>query len=530
MRARVAKKLERVDFSELAIVTPYGRIEGSGPVKELRGAPSFDLKGTFSPDWKALTERLARDVEPHASITGSPRAWRLAGTLPDGGGKDLLGSVNGEFGLNLEQVDVFGMRLGRTALVVRADGGKVTIDPIDSTLNSGRLHLEPEVTHDKQGLAWVHLGSTSGLLDAVVNDEVSHRVLSFVAPVLDQATRVRGRVSLALTDAFFPLGGGPEIQPKIDGDVLFDAVEFMPGPLADQLIGIFRQERRPLLVLRDPVSIRIVGRTIYQEGLIIPLGNVAAIGIDGTVDFDQNLNLVASFAVAPLRKEIPVLSEILANTQLQVPITGTLKNPRINGDAIAERLKNMGVNMLDTVIGAGVNGLGRILQGGPGAGRGGRPRDFFPPFVPPGAEDAPPLRSLEATTRDELETTRPGPIRTHRLPLRLGPATPTTSSISPRAARASSRPSNGKCSARSGKSAASRSGPNAGFAGACRRDAPPRAGPGKPRRSSRGGLAEHLLMGAEPEPRALARRTRAGCRRRPFGSRRRRAPVASSRR
>ena len=142
-------------------------------------------------------------------------------------------------------------------------------------------------------------------------------------------------------------------------------------------------------MLRDPVSIRIVGRTIYQEGLIIPLGNVAAIGIDGTVDFDQKLNLLASFAMAPPRKEIPVLSEILENTQLQVPITGTLKNPRIDSDAIAERFKKMGVNLLDTVIGAGVNGLGRILEGGPGAGRSGRPRDFFPPFVVPGREEAP---------------------------------------------------------------------------------------------------------------------------------------------
>ena len=197
VRARVARKLDRIDFSELAIVTPYGRIEGSGPVTDLRGAPSFDLRGTFSPDWKALSERLARDVEPNASIAGSPRDWRLAGTLPREAGKDLLGSISGEFGINLEHVDIFGMRLGRTALVVRGEKGKVLIDPIDSTLNSGRLHLEPEVTRDKQGLAWIHLGSSSGLLDAVVNDEVSHRVLSFVAPVLDQATRVRGRVSLA---------------------------------------------------------------------------------------------------------------------------------------------------------------------------------------------------------------------------------------------------------------------------------------------------------------------------------------------
>jgi translocation and assembly module TamB len=419
-------------------VTPFGSVEGSGPVTDLRGSPSFDLKGMISPDWKVLSERLAREVEPNASISGSPRAWRVSGTMPRSEGTSLLDTLNGEFGINLEQVDVFGMRLGKTALVVRAEAGKIGIDPIDAILNSGRLHLEPEVTHDKQGIAWIHMGPASGLLDAVVNDEVSHRVLSFVAPVLDQATRVRGRVSVALSDAYLPLGTGKEVQPKIDGDVLFDAVEFMPGTLADKLIGIFRQERRPLLVLRDPVSVRIVGRTIYQEGLIIPLGKVAVIGIEGTVDFDQNLNLVASFAMAPPRKEIPVLSEILENTQLQVPITGTLKNPRLNGDAIAERFKNMGVNMLDNVIGAGVNGLGRILQGGPGAGRRGQPRDFFPPLNPPRDEEtpAPPkpgVRDLRQAQKPVEKPDAGAPPRTQRddpddlldqLPGRPGQLTP----------------------------------------------------------------------------------------------------------
>ena len=44
--------------------------------------------------------------------------------------------MNGELGVNLEQADIFGMRLGRTAAVVRVQDGKTLIDPIDSTLNS----------------------------------------------------------------------------------------------------------------------------------------------------------------------------------------------------------------------------------------------------------------------------------------------------------------------------------------------------------------------------------------------------------
>ncbi len=406
VRGAIAGKLERFDIAEMTVVTPYGQVTGAGPVTDLAGTPRLDLHGMLSPDWKVISDLLAQKVEPHASIAGMPRAWRLAGTLPKSGSKNLLAGLNGELGVNLEQADIFGMRLGKTAAVVRVQDGKTVIDPIDSTLNSGRLHLEPNLVTDKQDRTWLHLGSSSALLDAVVNDEVSHRVLSFVAPVLDQATRVRGRVSLALNEAFFPLGAGADAEPKIDGDVLFDSVEFMPGPLAEQILGVFRQEQRPLLVLRDPVSVRIVGRKIYQEGLVIPLANVAAIGIEGWIDFDQNLNLVAKFAMVPPRRNIPVLSDILENAQLQLPITGTFQKPRIDGDAIKDRFKDLGVNMLDSLIGAGVNGLGRIIEGGPG--RNAPQRDFFPPFVTPDNDQPAPPPPAPGTAASRAARPAPG--------------------------------------------------------------------------------------------------------------------------
>ncbi len=406
VRAGYSRKLDQLDMSELAVVSPWGRIEGAGAVTGLSATPAFNLKGMFSPDWQALTDLLARKVEPNASISGGPREWRLAGKVPSLDGNDVIATLSGELGVNLAQVDVFGMRLGKAALVVHARDGKFLIDPIESTLNSGTLHLEPEITHDKQGQTWLHMGPGSGLEGAVVNDEVSHRVLSYAAPVLDQATRVQGRVSLALNDAFIPIGARMrEVQARVDGDILFDNVEFMPGPLADQLIGVFRQERRPLLVLRDPMSIRILGRTIYQEGLVIPLGNVAAIGLDGSVDFDQNLDLVARFAMVPPRKNIPVLSQILEHTQLQVPITGTLKKPKLNTEAIKDRFKDMGTNLLETMMDVGANGLNRVLGGGRGAGGDGPARrDPFPPFSRPDDNQVPPPPrpgTVPAPKRDE---------------------------------------------------------------------------------------------------------------------------------
>jgi translocation and assembly module TamB len=422
VKGELSWTLNQLELAEIAAETPYGHLQGAGPVANLLGTPTVDIHGTLSPDWKVLTDLLASKVEPKASVRGMPSTWSITGTLPQlrDKGADPLATLNGELGLTLEQVDIFGMRLGRTPLVLRSEQGRIKIDPIDSTLNSGRLHLEPAIVTDAQSQAWLHLGPSSGLLDAVVNDEVSHRVLSFAAPVLDQATRVRGRVSVALGDAFLPLSAGPDAQAKIDGDLLFDAVEFMPGPLAEQILSVFRQEHRPLLVLRDPVSVRIVGRKVYQEGLVIPLGNIAAIGLEGWIDFDQNLNLEASFAMLPPRRNIPVLSALLENTQIRVPITGTFQKPRLNGEAIKENFKELGVNVLDNLIGAGMGGLGRILQGGQGRNR--PEGDLFPPFVAPDDGWAPAAPPPHPEANSPKETHPPNGLGNPRGSARKGTA------------------------------------------------------------------------------------------------------------
>ena len=158
------------------------------------------------------------------------------------------------------------------------------------------------------------LGPTSRLDGAVVNDEVSHRVLSFAAPVLDGATRVQGRVSLALTEAAAPIYAAAGADARLDGEILFDDFRFMPGPLASQLLTVFRLERRPMAVLRDPVALHIADRKVYQEGLSIPIANLASIGLDGSVDFDKNLDMVAHLALIPPRLLVPVMTPIAERT------------------------------------------------------------------------------------------------------------------------------------------------------------------------------------------------------------------------
>jgi hypothetical protein len=154
------------------------------------------------------------------------------------------------------------------------------------------------------------------------------------------------------------------------------------------LLSVFQRERRPLAVLRDPVNVRIADRKVYQQGLAIPVARIATIGLDGSVDFDQNLDLVARFSLQPPRVGVPILTPIMENARFDLPIRGTLKNPKIDGEALKDHWKGVGVDLLGNSMEAGVNGLQRLLEGLPVPGL----RGLLPPvrrMVPPPAPAAP---------------------------------------------------------------------------------------------------------------------------------------------
>jgi translocation and assembly module TamB len=253
-------------------------------------------------------------------------------------------------------------------VVLRAAGGRLRFDPIDARLNQGRLHLEPQWVQDGDGPARLQFGPSSTLENAMVNDEVSHRVLAYVAPILDGATRVEGRVSVQQLHADFPVFGPGGTPARVEGDVLFDEVRFLPGPLANDLLSLLpHRERRPspMLVLRDPISFRIAEGKVDQHGLVIPLGQVATVGIEGSVDFDKRLDLVARLAVNPPRADAPVLSSLVRAARFELPIGGTLEHPKIDKLALKERLKSLGSDLLETSVAAGAQGLLRLLEGLP---------------------------------------------------------------------------------------------------------------------------------------------------------------------
>lgn len=393
---------DRLDLTELVGRTRFGTAEASGTISDLRGRRVVDARGSVVPDWKTLNDLLSQRVEPHARVSAKPFAFRASGPLGGDPG-EWVKSFSGDLAIDDLRADVYGMKVGPARVAIRLKEGRVAVEPIDTAINEGRLHLEPGLVRDDSGELILRFGPESSLKEARINDEVSRRVLSFAAPVLESATRVHGKVSVALNAAEFPLGADRRSEAKVDGSVDFQDVEFVPGPFADDLFALIGAERAPAIKLNEPVSLTIADRKVVQHGFAIPIGRATKIELAGWVDFDRNLAMKASLPLTPaMVGNVALLGDIVDGTRISVPIRGTLQKPEIDREAFKVSLSDLGKTLLGRTAGRGALELLMRLT---------RPRDSNGPAPAP----APPPPALTPQQRREQRMEKRAERRAKRL-------------------------------------------------------------------------------------------------------------------
>lgn len=351
----------RITLAEAALSGPMGVVEASGEIAD----GIVDLKGQVSPAWDRINALLRDKVEPGASVAGDGGAFTLRGPL-DGA------RIEAEGGVDLKSLDIYGMKLGATPLTVGWRGGKPSIGPIRASLNGGTVDVVPSLVDRGEGLL-LEIAPGGSIVDAAINDEVSRRFLSLAAPVLDKATRVRGKVSATVDRASIPLRRGAGAKAVVEGKVVFQEVAFAPGPMALSVLSLVKREDASL-TLNEPVQLSIADGRVTQRGLSVPVGGLTSVGLEGSVGFDRTIDLVASVPITPkMVGDNAFLGGVVGGARVSVPIGGTLDAPKVDADAFKLGLKDMGKGLLGRTA---VQGLGEILS------RMARPREEAAPAPP----------------------------------------------------------------------------------------------------------------------------------------------------
>ena len=193
-----------LEMTELTVKAPNIQAQGAGTMGQLTSRPKVELKGSLDLDWAAISKALARKVEPNARITGRPRPWRIAGTIDGMPAIDHMGSLEGEIGIQIDSLDIFGMRLSEVPVVLRRRTGRLTVDPIEGQLNRGVLHLEPELVRGKDGSTWLHWDLTRG--STARSSTTRFRIVCYRSPLRYSTVRPASKAGFrcSVAEAYYP--------------------------------------------------------------------------------------------------------------------------------------------------------------------------------------------------------------------------------------------------------------------------------------------------------------------------------------
>ena len=177
-----------------------------------------------------------------------------------------------------------------------------------------------------------------------ITPEMCDTWLKYVAPLLADATRIDGSLSVDLTHAHVPLNA--PATGDIAGTVLVHSAQVRPGPVAAPFVSIAGQLRsllrkQPLAALNDStntsalmtiqdgqVPFRMVQGRVYHENFQVVIGDVI-IRTRGSVGQDQTLDMVADIPIQEKWLD-GVVAQVMRGQTLQVPIRGTLQQPDVD--------------------------------------------------------------------------------------------------------------------------------------------------------------------------------------------------------
>src|SRR5262249_4673142 len=175
-------------------------------------------------------------------------------------------------------------------------------------------------------------GHNSQLLhETELTPEMSDDLVKFVIPILSQATRTSGRISLILDDFTWPLGKGDATELK--GRLTLHSVECGPGELTKSIAELLSPEIAAATVeiaKDDVVTFSMHGGRVYHENLAFSLAGIQATS-HGSVGLDETLDWFVDFEFPALEaldvSQHPIL-KVLGDQHPTLHFTGTLGNAR----------------------------------------------------------------------------------------------------------------------------------------------------------------------------------------------------------
>ncbi|MFO0821150.1 MAG: hypothetical protein U1A77_24610 [Pirellulales bacterium] len=381
-------KIERSDVAGDGL-----QVAVAGTIADLSQRCQVALEGEIAYDLSRLVTRLRPHLGPSLQLEGQDtRPFTLRGPirsleLTTSNTRLTAGSTQpinespawpprdftAQAGLRWNSANVYGLPIGPGELQSQLKDSVLLFKPIDVTIAEGRFHLAPRIHWDQPEPLIV--ADAGPIADHVqLSPELCATWLKYVLPVLAEVTEAKGQFSAEFSDAAVLPLHRPE-DGEIRGKLDMHGVQVGPSPMTRELISLAQtikaiadnkttsttEPTNPKMWLQLPeqsIPFHWKQRRVYHERLEINLRDVTVL-TGGSVGADQTVNLMAEI---PIRDEWVARNRLLASLQgqrLQIPILGTLSQPKVDRRAIqnlaTQAVTNSANRMLEQELNRGID-------------------------------------------------------------------------------------------------------------------------------------------------------------------------------
>ncbi|MBN1910917.1 MAG: hypothetical protein JW818_14320 [Pirellulales bacterium] len=312
-------RLVRLDELTLTTDALGGQLKGQA---NMAGeAAELDLTGQVQYDLAKLTPLL----QPY---TGSGVLLAGQGSQPlSYRGSLSPATAQANAGIGWSGLYAYGFRAGQGELKLKLADGVLQVEPVDMTLSEGRLQASSRLRLSPEPMELVvDRGAT--LQKVRINPDMCAHGLQYIAPILAGVATAEGTFSIVLDECRIPLDN--PAAGKLSGRFTVHSIEVAPGPLVRELTALFTNAASAKLTRESVIQFKMVKGRIYHQGLELAFPGLT-IQTQGSVGLDQTLSLTAQM---PLPSKWfagnPQLAAAFRNQVIQVPIGGTLTQPRLD--------------------------------------------------------------------------------------------------------------------------------------------------------------------------------------------------------
>lgn len=316
-------------------------LDVSGVVQDCAGEARAELGGSVLCDWQKLAPLLRQVFSEEIQIVGKERRpWRLTGPLRGNSLHDLAQQLELDAGSHVASLRVCDFDFGPAELAAHWRDGAIQFEPIECSFQSGQVRVQPVICF-RQGMPLLHVHEGRVIDQVAIDPKLCDWILRYVDPLGTISRNLQGHLSLEIEELEIPLTRDGLDRGSLSGRLLLDDVQFAPEQSLREILTAAGIAFQRSIRTSQTINIRLRDGRVYHSGLALPIGN-DQVTMDGWVALDHTINIRVSLPVTEemLGKD-KRLYRLLRGQRIELPVTGTLENPKVSEESLARNIQRL---------------------------------------------------------------------------------------------------------------------------------------------------------------------------------------------